>query len=176
MALETDYEILFWIIWLLLTFIGQIVLMNFIIAKVGDSYSSCMDLKDEQTAWVRLEMIVERESFFKEEDFENTEWFPKYIIYGVDPLESKETDLLAELHKQLNEFKAEQHIANNDSKKLSEDIAKKLSDDLKEEVKNQKDEIAKKLIEEIAKKQSDEPKNISVDTTKIIEELQGVKK
>lgn len=37
-GLATDYEILFWIVWLLLTFIGQIVLMNFIIAKVGDSY------------------------------------------------------------------------------------------------------------------------------------------
>ena len=98
LGLSTDYEILFWIVWLFLTFIGQIVLMNFIIAKVGDSYSTCMELKDEQTAWVRLEMIVERESFMSDKELENSEWFPKFIIYGQDSQDVNDDDMLTKLH------------------------------------------------------------------------------
>lgn len=37
----TTYTVLFWIIYLLVMFVGNIVLMNFIIAVVGDSYGTC---------------------------------------------------------------------------------------------------------------------------------------
>ena len=42
---NAQYKILFWIIWLIINFIGNIVLMNFIIAVVSDSYGECMTKK-----------------------------------------------------------------------------------------------------------------------------------
>lgn len=38
----SEYKILFWVVWLIIMFVGNIVLMNFIIAVVGESYEACM--------------------------------------------------------------------------------------------------------------------------------------
>jgi Ion transport protein len=38
---DSNYKILFWLIYLLVMFVGNIVLMNFIIAVVGESYDKC---------------------------------------------------------------------------------------------------------------------------------------
>ena len=43
---NTEYNILFWAVWCLIVLVGNIVLMNFIIAVVGDSYSNCMAMRE----------------------------------------------------------------------------------------------------------------------------------
>jgi Ion transport protein len=40
---DSPYKILFWAIWLMVMFVGNIVLMNFIIAVVGESYANCSE-------------------------------------------------------------------------------------------------------------------------------------
>lgn len=57
----SEQKILFWIIWLLIMVVGNIVLMNFIIAVVSSSYSECMTKSDAQSYKVKVDMIVERE-------------------------------------------------------------------------------------------------------------------
>ena len=51
-----------WLIWLSIVVVGNIVVMNFIIAVVGDSYGNCMAKREAQTYKVKIEMIFERES------------------------------------------------------------------------------------------------------------------
>ena len=52
-------------------------------------------------------MIVEREQMMTRKELENKEWFPKYIIFGKDPQEGKDDDMLASIASQLNELKLE---------------------------------------------------------------------
>lgn len=59
---DTEYSILLWIVWTLMVVIGNIVVMNFIIAVVGDSYSNCMAKRVAQSYKVKVDMIYERES------------------------------------------------------------------------------------------------------------------
>jgi ABC-type uncharacterized transport system fused permease/ATPase subunit len=58
----SDFKILFWIIWVIIILVGNIVLMNFIIAVVSESYGACMERREAQTYRVKVDMIVEREN------------------------------------------------------------------------------------------------------------------
>ena len=60
--------------------VGNVVLMNFIIAVVGDSYSNCMSMRVAHTFKVKVDMINERESIMSEADLSNPEYFPQYIL------------------------------------------------------------------------------------------------
>lgn len=57
----SEYKILFWSIWFLIMVVGNIVLMNFIIAVVSQSYGQCMQKQVAQTFKTKVDMIVERE-------------------------------------------------------------------------------------------------------------------
>ena len=105
--LTTDYEVLFWLVWLILVFIGQLVLMNFIVAVMADSYKKCMDTRSQLTMKLRLEMIVEREYLMAEKELENESWFPNYIIYRKDHQEEYDVDILVHIQSQLNDLKQE---------------------------------------------------------------------
>ena len=39
---NSDYDILTWIVWLLMMIVGNVIFMNFIIAVVSQSYENCM--------------------------------------------------------------------------------------------------------------------------------------
>ena len=106
-ALQTDYEVLFWIVWLLLVFIGQLVLMNFIVAVMADSYKKCMDTRTQLMMKLRLDMIVEREYLMAEKELENEAWYPNYIIYRKNHQEEQELDILVQIQSQLNDLKQE---------------------------------------------------------------------
>ena len=41
-AKNSDYDILTWLVWLVVMLVGNVIFMNFIIAVVGQSYESCM--------------------------------------------------------------------------------------------------------------------------------------
>lgn len=77
---NSEYKILFWVIWVLIMLVGNIVLMNFIIAVVGQSYSNCMEKSEAKMYKVKVDMIVEREQMMNEKDFANKEYFPTHII------------------------------------------------------------------------------------------------
>ena len=77
---ESDHKTLIWIIWLLVMVVGNIIFMDFIIAVVNQSYENCMAKSLAQTFKVKIEMIVERESLMDAEEFNNTEYFPNFIV------------------------------------------------------------------------------------------------
>ena len=60
--------------------VGNVVLMNFIIAVVGDSYSNCMSMRVAHTFKVKVDMINERESIMSQAELSNSEYFPQYIL------------------------------------------------------------------------------------------------
>jgi Ion transport protein len=41
-ASNSDYDILTWLVWLVVMMVGNVIFMNFIIAVVGQSYENCM--------------------------------------------------------------------------------------------------------------------------------------
>jgi len=61
-----NYEILIWIIWLLIVLGGNVVFMNFIIAVVNESYSNCMSKLVAESYKIKVDMIAERESIMTE--------------------------------------------------------------------------------------------------------------
>lgn len=72
---NTEYFVLFWAVWFIQFIVGSIVLMNFIIAVVGNSFTNCMAKREAQTLKVRVDMIFERESIMRD-----MSWFPQYIV------------------------------------------------------------------------------------------------
>jgi hypothetical protein len=47
-AKNSDYDILTWLVWLMVMMVGNVVFMNFIIAVVGQSYENCMQQSEAQ--------------------------------------------------------------------------------------------------------------------------------
>ena len=68
---NTEYSILLWVVWLIVVVVGNIVVMNFIIAVVGDSYTNCMAKREAQSLKVKVDMIIERESVMTEAELQN---------------------------------------------------------------------------------------------------------
>jgi len=69
-----------WVVWFMILLAGNIIFMNFIIAVVSESYEKCMSMIVIQFYKVKIDMILEREQMLTKIDFENKEWFPRYII------------------------------------------------------------------------------------------------
>jgi Ion transport protein len=76
----SEFKILFWIIWASIVFIGNIVLMNFIIAVVNESYNQCMATNEAQSFKVKVDMIVEYESTMSVKEQQSQHAFPAYIL------------------------------------------------------------------------------------------------
>jgi hypothetical protein len=75
-----DFQILAWLLWLLILIIGNIVFMNFIIAVVSESYEKCMEQKIKLIYSAKFEMIEECEDLMPEWIFTKRNWFPPFII------------------------------------------------------------------------------------------------
>ncbi len=54
--------------------------MNFIIAVISESYEKVMQRLVALSFMLKAEMIVERESMMTDNDKNNAEYFPKYLI------------------------------------------------------------------------------------------------
>ena len=70
-----------WFIWIIGVLVMNVIFMNFIIAVISESYEKVMQKLIAESYRVKVEMIAERELFFKDDDFKtdhNT--FPKYLI------------------------------------------------------------------------------------------------
>lgn len=73
---STSHYALFWLVWFLQFIVGTIVLMNFLIAVVGNSFSDCMAKREAQTLKVKVDMIYEREFIMNEKELTNDNHFP----------------------------------------------------------------------------------------------------
>lgn len=77
---NSEFKVLFWIIWIVIVIVGNIVLMNFIIAVVSESYNKCMEKRVAQTYKVKVDLIVERENLLHTDMFKLKNLFPSYIL------------------------------------------------------------------------------------------------
>lgn len=73
---NTTFYVLFWLVWLLQLIVGNIVLMNFIIAVVSDVFATCMSLREVKILQLRLDMIAEYEQTFSKKELANEVYFP----------------------------------------------------------------------------------------------------
>lgn len=67
--------------------VGNVIFMNFIIAVVNESYTNCKKNVKAQAYMVKLDLIVQRESFMTEYELSNPCFFPNFIISRI-PLHS----------------------------------------------------------------------------------------
>ena len=89
---DTEYKIIGWIIYFMVIFLGNVIFMNFIIAVVGQSYENCMQRSVAQSFKVKLHMIREYESIMSQQEYENKDWFPNFIILCKPLSEGRNSD------------------------------------------------------------------------------------
>ncbi len=77
---NSDYDILTWLVWLLVMIVGNVIFMNFIIAVVSQSYENCMQSMTSQSYKVKVDMIFERESLMSAAQLAQKNWFPNFLI------------------------------------------------------------------------------------------------
>jgi len=74
-----EENVMFWIVWLAVVFVLNIIFLNFIIAEAGASYNNVQELLDEFIWQSKAALIAEAEDMLP--DFMKTDQkFPKYII------------------------------------------------------------------------------------------------
>jgi hypothetical protein len=101
--------------------VGNIVLMNFIIAVVDESYEACNSQKIAQSYKGKVDMIVEREHMMYESDFLSQEYFPNYIIIRR-PVESDNADDENESAKRILEISKDQRQMVHDINIMKQEI------------------------------------------------------
>lgn len=122
---------------------GNIVLMNFIIAVVSESYEACMTKRVAQTYKVKVDMIVERENLMSEELFLKRSFFPKYILVR----QPRDGDQAHEIELERRREEMEKEI------KMIWEAVEQLKSDIKPET------INKLVMEEVQK--------VKIETSKI---------
>eukprot|EP00347_Sterkiella_histriomuscorum_P020414 403337896 len=79
--LDETHIIFAWIVWISAVLFLNIVLLNFIIAVISESYEKVMQKMVAESFKIKAELIIERESYFSHADFQNQNYFPDYVIY-----------------------------------------------------------------------------------------------
>eukprot|EP00347_Sterkiella_histriomuscorum_P008970 403343034 len=79
--LEDAHIIFAWIVWISAVLFLNIILLNFIIAVISESYEKVMQKMVAESYRIKAQLIQERESYFNDEEFKNQEYFPSYIIF-----------------------------------------------------------------------------------------------
>eukprot|EP00347_Sterkiella_histriomuscorum_P003632 403363541 len=83
--------IISWTIWVIAVFLLNIMFMNFIIAVISESYEKVMQKLIAESYRVKVQMIVERELHFTEQDLCSCYLYPKYLILRR-PVSSEQND------------------------------------------------------------------------------------
>ena len=87
---KSQYKFMAWIIYVLMMLCGNIVLMNFLIAVVNQSYEACMQRVQSQSLKAQLFMIRDYYLTLPEEAFDNKDMFkesyshPKVSVEGTE--------------------------------------------------------------------------------------------
>eukprot|EP00347_Sterkiella_histriomuscorum_P017796 403347960 len=72
--------IISWIIWIIAVMILNVMFMNFIIAVISESYEKVMQKLTAESYRVKVQMIVERELHFTDEQLLLNSLFPQYLL------------------------------------------------------------------------------------------------
>eukprot|EP00347_Sterkiella_histriomuscorum_P023209 403335532 len=80
-----------WTIWVIAVMILNVMFMNFIIAVISESYEKVMQKMIAESYKVKVQMIVERELHFTEDELKQTDLFPKYLLLRR-PVSSNQSD------------------------------------------------------------------------------------
>eukprot|EP00347_Sterkiella_histriomuscorum_P014018 403362477 len=79
--LEDTHIIFAWIVWISAVLFLNIILLNFIIAVISESYEKVMQKMVAESFRIKAQLIKEREYYLSEEDFQNPKYFPGYVIF-----------------------------------------------------------------------------------------------
>eukprot|EP00347_Sterkiella_histriomuscorum_P008450 403345053 len=77
---SSSLVIISWVIWIIAVMLLNVMFMNFIIAVISESYEKVMQKLVAESYRVKVQMIVERELHFSEEELTSEKYFPKYLI------------------------------------------------------------------------------------------------
>eukprot|EP00347_Sterkiella_histriomuscorum_P017645 403348548 len=69
-----------WLAWIVAVMLLNVMFMNFIIAVISESYEKVMQKLVAESYRVKVQMIVERELQFTDEELKSTKLFPKYML------------------------------------------------------------------------------------------------
>ena len=69
-----------WVVWMIGVLVLNVTFMNFIIAVISESYEKVMQKLVAQSFMTKAEMIVERELHMEQKDFENNDYFPRFLL------------------------------------------------------------------------------------------------
>ena len=87
---KSQYKFMAWIIYVLMMLCGNIVLMNFLIAVVNQSYEACMQRMQSQSLKVQLYMIRDYYLTLPLEAFDDTSMFKEIYSHPKDSVEGGE--------------------------------------------------------------------------------------
>ena len=76
--LEEEENFMFWLLWLLMVFIANIIFLNFIIAETGKSYTE-VDERAEATIAMEKAILCAEAEIATPSSFKNERRFPRYI-------------------------------------------------------------------------------------------------
>jgi len=68
------------VVFIICSFFVFIIFMNFIIAVIGESYSTVIKHKIAFDYQQRAMMITEREAYFQEKHLKDPEYFPQFLV------------------------------------------------------------------------------------------------
>ncbi len=77
---KNNLKLFSWLLWMISLFTLNVMFMNFIIAVISESYEKVMQRLVALSFMLKAEMVAERESLMAEEDFNNPEYFPRFLI------------------------------------------------------------------------------------------------
>eukprot|EP00347_Sterkiella_histriomuscorum_P023276 403335266 len=72
--------IISWTIWIIAVMILNVMFMNFIIAVISESYEKVMQKLTAESYRVKVQMIVERELHFTNQELKLNKFFPQYLL------------------------------------------------------------------------------------------------
>eukprot|EP00347_Sterkiella_histriomuscorum_P001793 403370658 len=78
--LQDEHIIYGWIIWISAVLFLNIILLNFIIAVISESYEKVMQKMIAESYRIKCQLIKERELFFDNKDLNDAIKFPRYLI------------------------------------------------------------------------------------------------
>jgi|TARA_B110000285_G_C14647842_1_gene390510 hypothetical protein len=78
--LDPFHNVVFWIVWYLITIMTCVVFLNFIIAEVSSSYESVKSDINGLIMKERALLIKESEDMMRQSEKKNPQLFPKYLI------------------------------------------------------------------------------------------------
>eukprot|EP00347_Sterkiella_histriomuscorum_P004781 403359125 len=72
--------IISWAVWIIAVMLLNVMFMNFIIAVISESYEKVMQKLVAEGYKVKVQMIVERELHFTDEELNSEKYFPRYLL------------------------------------------------------------------------------------------------